>query len=622
MPRFGDFAPQPRADGYQGVSSSGTDSPLERSFALVQQLRPEAITQTAALAPAVLALLAPLPDGQDEESPIAGEHGRRHLAAGVAAAAAVVTAHGGVLPDQPFDRVVMAMGLQVASVLLDSAPAPAGFHAESVGARRRAGYLLPRSSQQDVNLADGILYVLEPGCRPPAGPPTFAENGVVEFVPGGFAVRSAAGPARVNVLVTVPEEPPPMSRSVPTVEFSWTAEIGGGRIPGVLEVIPPWSGQFRIRVTAHGRDSGTPYTEIVVWSSERPEPTITNALDAVGAQLRGMDPPPGAATVPYEWIRDTVLSEAATVTVVKGSSPSQVARAFGADEPVSLDHSDTMVDRMMDRAHVVVLPLDDGVLALEINQWQGSRPEVLGPVSGGSLAASVYWSFNRSETLSLAEAGEFLVSEEPMGEPQDARIATLMPEADPEAYGEYGSHCFLAMERFTGVGLTPEIIERAFTDGRAWTVLPLLENHAPFFDVEQWFDEEQQEPAIYFDEHPLPTRSRMRQLTALEPTVLTDLAWELVDIAAAGFGVRDDPVVAQVIEQRALTTGAELVLRQSNADVNGGGVRVAALEVARLATHPDSAAGVAAVLKSHRWASSDDQLAMLRAFESRLPSAD
>ncbi|MEJ7649545.1 MAG: DUF6461 domain-containing protein [Nakamurella sp.] len=588
---------------------------------MLQQLLPDVVARTIELAEVVIGRLAPSLTVPDDQSPIVTDLGLRHLSGAIAAAAAVVTAHGGVLPDHPFDRVVMAVGLQVACQLLERTVVPLGVHAEGVRARLRSGYLMPRSSAAHVCLSDGVLYVLEPGRRRPDEQPSFAENGLVEIVPGGFGIRCAEGPIQLDVNLSVHEEPPSI-RGFESVEFTWTAEIGGGRTAGMHEVMPPWPGLFRIRVTTHGRDSGMPHVGIAVWNAEQWEPTVVDATDSLGAKLRGEDPPADAEPVPYRWIRDTVLSEAATVTVVRGSSPSEVARAFGADEAISVDDRYALIDSMMERAHVVVLALDDGVFALEINQWQGSRPEVLGPVSAGSLAGSVYWSVNRSETLSLAEAGDFVVSEEPMGEPQDPRIAALMPEADPEAYGDYGSHCFLALERFTGIALTPEIIERALSDGRVWTVLPQLGNHAPFLDVEQWFAEEQQGPTIYSDEHPLPTRSRVRQLATLEPATLTDLAWELVGIAATGFGMQDDTVVAEVLERRSLTTRAELTLRQSQANVSGGGVRVAALEVARLATHPDPAAGVAAILTSHRWSSTDNQLAMLQAFEARLPSGD
>ena len=275
----------------------------------------------------------------------------------------------------------------------------------------------------------------------------------------------------------------------------------------------------------------------------------------------------------------------------------------------------------MEHAHVIILPLDEGVLGLEINQWQGSRPEVLGPASAGSVAASVYWNVNRSETLSLAEAGQFLVSEEPLGEPQDPRIAALMPEFESENYENYGAYCFRALERFTGIALTPEIIERAFTDGRVWTVLPPLESFGQSVDVERWFAEQEREAAIYPVGPSLITHSQATQLIALDPAVLVDLVWELVGIAAAGLGVLDDAVVTETLRQREFTTRAELVVRQAHADLNGWATRVAVLEVVRTATHPDPATAVVLVLTSARWDSSDIQRSMLRAFEARLPGA-
>lgn len=331
VPSFPEFAPRPRGDGagMMVVGGFGENSPLEQAFAVVHQLRPEVVSRTRELAEVLIGRLTVSLVLPDEQSPIVTDLGLRHLSAAVAAAVAVVTAHRGVLPDQPFDRVVMAVGLQVACQLLGRISVPSGIHAEGVRARRRSGYLLPRSSHVQQTLPGGVLYVLEPGHGRPAASPSFAENGLVEIVPGGFAIRCADGPIQLNVNLFVHEQPPPSVPGFELVEFSWTAEIGGGRTPDLHEVLPPWPGLFRIRVTTHGRDSGMPHVGIEVWSVDQWEPSVIGATNSMGAQLRGEDPPVDAEPVPYAWIRDTELSEAATVTVVRGSSPTEVARAFG-----------------------------------------------------------------------------------------------------------------------------------------------------------------------------------------------------------------------------------------------------------------------------------------------------
>src|SRR6185295_7031075 len=125
------------------------------------------------------------------------------------------------------------------------------------------------------------------------------------------------------------------------VEVSWSANVGpasviGPNAPGeprLLQQTPPWPGDYRLRVQAQGRDDieDDETYELVVWAAPAAPEVVHRRTDRLGHQLRGQ-PVPARVDRPelaYRWIKETPFSEAATITVITGSTADDVLRAFG-----------------------------------------------------------------------------------------------------------------------------------------------------------------------------------------------------------------------------------------------------------------------------------------------------
>ena len=112
------------------------------------------------------------------------------------------------------------------------------------------------------------------------------------------------------------------------------------------------------------------------------------------------------------WLDDAglgYLGVAGCLTLVSGTDERSVLEAFGAqlDEPLSLDD----VIETMVRAVGVVL-WGDGLIAFEINGFEGTRPEVLQLASQDGRAASIYWNVEGVVRLTCADKGRMRGSEE------------------------------------------------------------------------------------------------------------------------------------------------------------------------------------------------------------------
>ncbi|MBO0657138.1 hypothetical protein J1792_31785 [Streptomyces triculaminicus] len=109
-----------------------------------------------------------------------------------------------------------------------------------------------------------------------------------------------------------------------------------------------------------------------------------------------------------EAVRWLASSEAMCVTAVTGADPADVIRAFGGDlaqaRPVTLSGADVGA---FDADHpcVFVSRAGDAVVVLEDNNYQGTREEVLRPLSRLGRTSSVFWNINAHCRLSLAENG-------------------------------------------------------------------------------------------------------------------------------------------------------------------------------------------------------------------------
>ena len=130
--------------------------------------------------------------------------------------------------------------------------------------------------------------------------------------------------------------------------------------------------------------------------------------------------PDGAAEVAaFSWVQDTVIGEAACVTLVRSGDPAQVARALGGrlrrSRRASLAQA---AEELGDDPVVAVRRVDSWVLAVEVNGWQGSRPEVLRRVSQGTRAVSTFWNINGVTRFSYAASGQVLTAFEVMSPEQ------------------------------------------------------------------------------------------------------------------------------------------------------------------------------------------------------------
>lgn len=111
----------------------------------------------------------------------------------------------------------------------------------------------------------------------------------------------------------------------------------------------------------------------------------------------------------YEWV-DDVLHEAACVTVIAGGTPADVLAAFGADTSIVLSLDDAFGGGDTYFASVAVQGVPGGVVAVEWNGFQGSRPEVLARLSGLGPTASIFWNVNDDNAFSCARDGGVVAS--------------------------------------------------------------------------------------------------------------------------------------------------------------------------------------------------------------------
>ncbi|MBA2811337.1 hypothetical protein E0500_029275 [Streptomyces sp. KM273126] len=155
-------------------------------------------------------------------------------------------------------------------------------------------------------------------------------------------------------------------------------------------------------------------------------------------------------------LADLGLSIAATFTAICTADEDDVIRCFGGDpaqaRPGTL--SDTNDGWDGEKQRIAVSRSGTTVVVVEGNQFQGSREEVLRPLSRLGRAASVSWNVNANSQLSLAEDG--LVQ---------STFALYRPDqphgAAPHAWRPYLDGLSFGPERTWGAGLTA--LERATT---------------------------------------------------------------------------------------------------------------------------------------------------------------
>lgn len=432
-----------------------------------------ALALTEKLSARGLATIAADADDATDEAGIAAAHGTAYLALAVAVTNAALA---GVPVPGIVHRTaaVVGIGIGVAAVLLGRVPMPDGY-ARALLAKARAEYRLPRRTTGSVPVT-GHRFALAEGEVP--ADVDFGANGLVAVVPGGIVVRTGVTEDTVRVRLDVVDTPPDAIETEwdDVVEVSWQAAEGRASIVGgdrrLRYATPPWPGDYRIRVHATGRDDGDEHYRLTVWQAPAAPEIRHRATDMLGQRLRGERTPTRAERpeLAYRWMTRSALGDAATVTLVTGSTADDVVRAFGADpdRPVSLDE---LLAEMSVDPWVAVLDLDGAVLALEFNGWQGSTQEVLTRASAGGRAASMFWNVNAMTRLSFAERGAVLASFEPPYEDVAPEVAAMLVGLRLADYRDKRGKGLVAVERFTGRGMTADDLARVMAADVAFRIM-------------------------------------------------------------------------------------------------------------------------------------------------------
>jgi hypothetical protein len=338
-----------------------------------------------------------------------------------------------------------------------------------------------------------------------------------------------------------------------------------------------------LRVHARGRDDqdGDESYELIVWQAPAAPEIVHLRTDRLGHQLRG-EPEPARAERPekaYRWLRRSALSEAATVTVVSGASVEDVVRAFGADPAQPESIREISGRGMFVEPWVAVLAVDDGVIAVEDNGFQGSHASVLRRASANGRAASMYWNVDALTRLSFAETGQVLAGFEPPQAPGEAgpAVAAALDGLDFGDYRDKEGKGLVAVQRFTGHGFTEQHLALIEAADIAFLIVPDLPDLYPYREQPQ-------------------TPNALPQLP--EPR-LRDFAWWCATEAARYAGLASDPDVTASIAARALTPEAHIRARKAQLGSREHSWMWLALH---RATNPDPRAAATEALEAARYA--------------------
>ena len=484
--------PQPSQAQYVFVASGGHDSEAVSAARLMDQLHPGVADRAVALAralavhPALTPALA-VPRSATDEPTIAARHGAAHLALAVAVADAVV---GQASPSVVVDRAAATVGLGIgaAVLLLRETPMPDEY-AAALLAKIRAEYLLPQHSFGSVTVSAHRFGLTEHGF-PELN--DFTGNGLVAVTGSGLMIRAGVDHGLIScelvVLAQAPDDVEPGWEEI--VEVSWRASEGGAALTapdgtvtaghGRRARTPPWPGDYRVRIHARGRDELDAAFErhkIVVWAAPSAPELVHQRTDRLGHRLRGQPEPerPSRPEHAYRWVHRSPITVAATITVVTGATLERTLRAFGADparsEPID-DIKQDLALRGTIEAWVTVLDVGGAVLVVEDNGFHGTDVAVLRAASAEGRAASMFWNVNGVTRLSFAEGGDMLASFEPC-ENQEHDLPAVNDALLGLDFAEHGERIgkgLVAVERFTGYGITPADLASARDSGIGYRV--------------------------------------------------------------------------------------------------------------------------------------------------------
>jgi Family of unknown function (DUF6461) len=152
-----------------------------------------------------------------------------------------------------------------------------------------------------------------------------------------------------------------------------------------------------------------------------------------------------ATAADYAWFNGHGLRQAFCITLVRGLDQGEVLRRFGGErsQPRALTAGEA--GELSGSFHagypqIILATRSAGwAVAVEDNGWEGSRPEVLRALSGGTQAVSVYRNVNALGYFSDAVDGQVRV-----------RFELLFPQR------RWGSQPDLLLPQMRGVGLDPD----------------------------------------------------------------------------------------------------------------------------------------------------------------------
>ncbi|USX48915.1 DUF6461 domain-containing protein [Lentzea sp. HUAS12] len=417
--------PLPDGSSFMLLSANG-QSAMTTPMSMVNAVHPGAADLVV---DQVRALLPDLGDVTGDEAAIAAKRGAAHLAVAVVVSRAVLNALGTPTAADPAAAIGIAIGA-IAEVLPD-VPMPAAYE-QAVLEKRRAEYR-GSSWSTTVPVFDHEFVFAEEAAFPGTD---FTATGLVAAIDTGFAVRTGIAegtvPVSVRVVLDEPGEPD-LADWDEVAETSFAARRGDARFGH--GGMPPWPGEFRVRVHAHGRDGDDDESHhLLIWPAPHAEPLVHKKTDRVGHRLRG-EPEPARAAAPEAALRwlPALLGAAATVTVVTGVAD---VDGFGPD--------------------AITAEVDGGVVVLELDGFAGTERAVLERLSRNGRAASHFWNGNGDRCLSFARAGRVLVSREPWEHTNfgdDPEVVAALAGLDFDAWRHKEAKGVTAVTRFTGVVL-------------------------------------------------------------------------------------------------------------------------------------------------------------------------
>lgn len=240
------------------------------------------------------------------------------------------------------------------------------------------------------------------------------------------------------------------------------------------------------------------------------------------------------ADTDYEGLLDELgLDEAACVTAATGVTEAEAIRLFGGDPGSARARvlDEELAEELPDddSPHIAVTTAGPAVVVVEYNGFQGSREEILRPLSRlGERAASAYWNVDALSRLTLAEGGSVLSAFE-MPKPE------LRYGASPEAWDPYLSGLAPGPGEGWGGGLAAVARATGARLDRAWArgthLVVEIEEVAPAL-LPQALEESPllaEEPFAGF-------------LARLEPRTVPEMERYAVELAARGNALDTDPL--------------------------------------------------------------------------------